>query len=213
MAGRKFHAENQQLLKMHLLFFVLLEMYTLSHVHAFPDGSIAPACDSMIPTHPSNVPQSTIAPYRVRADRRTYRPGDMIRVTLESVNNTDFEGFMLQARTTSSHSAVGYFMPGNTSLVRLHNCFNTENSTISHSAANEITKIEVMWVAPLTSARDNIMFCATFVKNYAEFWTMVSSNTILLSSSPAPAENLLMLAFCNLIAVIGLFRSSSLSLL
>ncbi|XP_047676882.1 putative ferric-chelate reductase 1 [Tachysurus fulvidraco] len=194
---------------MHLLFFVLLELYTLSHVHAFRDGAIAPACDSMIPTHPSNVPQSTIAPYRVRADRRTYRPGDMIRVTLESVNNTDFEGFMLQARTTSSHSAVGYFMPGNTSLARLHNCFNTESSTISHSAANEMTKIEVMWVAPLTSAQDNIMFCATFVKNYAEFWTMVSSNTILLSSSPAPAVNLLMLAFCNLIPVIGLFRSSS----
>lgn len=47
-------------------------------------------------------------------------------VTLETVNNTDFEGFMLQARPASHNSAVGRFMAGNASLVRLHNCFNTE---------------------------------------------------------------------------------------
>ncbi|XP_058269280.1 putative ferric-chelate reductase 1 isoform X2 [Hemibagrus wyckioides] len=195
---------------MYLLLFLLLKMYTLSQVHAYPDGSIAPACDSMIPTHPSFLPQSTVAPYRVTANRTTYTPGDVIRVTLESVNSTEFEGFMLQARTSSGKRTVGYFMPGNASLVRLHDCFSTEKSTISHSAANELTRIEVMWVAPLTSALDNIMFCATFVKNYAEFWTMVNSQTILLSNSPAPAVNLLMMSFCILIALTGLSRASSL---
>ncbi|XP_034166527.2 putative ferric-chelate reductase 1 [Pangasianodon hypophthalmus] len=197
---------------MHLLFFVLLEMYTLSSVHAYPNGDIAPVCDSMMPTHTPFMPQNITEPYRVRVDRRTCRPGDMIRVTLESVDSTEFEGFMLQARPSSGNSAVGYFMPGNASLVRLHNCFNTEKSAISHSGANELTRIEVMWVAPLTAAPEDITFCATFVKNYIEFWTMVSSHTILLSSCPAPAVNCLMMPFCILIAL-GLYSSSSLTLL
>ncbi|KAM9469719.1 putative ferric-chelate reductase 1 [Clarias gariepinus] len=197
---------------MHHWLFVLLATYTLSSVHAYRDGSIAPACDSMTPAHTNYVPQNTTAPYRVTVDRRTCRPGDMITVTLETVDSTKFIGFMLQARPASGKSAVGSFMTETTSLVRLHNCFNNKDSAISHSGENELTQIKFMWTAPPTPAPDNIVLCATFVKSFPEFWTMVSSPTILLSDSPAPTVNCLMMAFCILIAL-GHFRSTPLPLL
>ncbi|XP_060799496.1 putative ferric-chelate reductase 1 [Neoarius graeffei] len=225
---------------MRLLFFALLGMCTMISVHAFSNGSIAAVCDSMTPTHGDFGSQNTTAPYRVRVDRSTCEPGEMIKVTLESVNGTEFKGFMLQARPSSTKTAVGYFMAGNDSLVRLHNCFNTEKSAISHSAANNQSCIEVTWVAPNTSAPANITFCATFVQQYEKFWIMVGSPPVLLSShtgppssptdppssptdppssptgppsnSPALAVNCLMMPLCILIAL-RLFRASSLTLL
>ncbi|TSN03382.1 ADAMTS-like protein 2 [Bagarius yarrelli] len=83
-------------------------MCTLNSVYAYPNGSVAAVCDTMIPFHPSYEPKNTLAPYRVTVDRRTYRPGD--------------------------------------------------KSTISHSTPNKLTRLEVMWVAPLTVALDNVTF-------------------------------------------------------
>ncbi|KAF7700269.1 putative ferric-chelate reductase 1 [Silurus meridionalis] len=197
---------------MRLFFLVLFEMYTLSSVHAYPDGSVASACNTMLPNHPSFEPQTTTALYRVTVNRVACRPGDMITVTLESVNSIKFEGFMLQALPTSGKGAQGSFMAGDARLVRLHNCFNIEKSTISHSGPNEITQLEVMWVAPPSPAPSNITFCATIVRNYTEFWTMVKSPPILLSNSPTLAVNCLMMLF-NILIALGLFRSSSLTLL
>ncbi|KAI4893228.1 hypothetical protein NFI96_025575, partial [Prochilodus magdalenae] len=169
---------------MWLLFFMVLGLSSVRLSSAYADGSVADACGSMVPGHTGFTPQMTNPPYRVRVNRSTYTPGESLTVTLEAVQSgTDFQGFMLQARRTAGGAPVGSFSSTNTGMFRLHKCFNMENSTISHASANLKTQFVATWVAPLSPSLGNIEFCATFVKDYSNFWTMVSSNTVLADSS------------------------------
>ncbi|XP_017576667.1 putative ferric-chelate reductase 1 [Pygocentrus nattereri] len=188
---------------MNLLLSVLVGICCWRLSSAYSDGSVAAVCDSMLPGHIGINPQTTTPPYRVRVNCSTYGPGDRITVTLEaSQNGTNFQGFMLQARRTAGGTAGGSFRATNTSQFRLHSCFNMENSSISHASGEPKSLFEATWVAPLTPSLGNIQFCATFVRDYAEFWTMVSSG--ILSDGSVNKVSADAMCFCVLAALAGL---------
>ncbi|KAM9324791.1 putative ferric-chelate reductase 1 [Gastrophryne carolinensis] len=59
-----------------LIFFVGL----LTFVFGYPDGKISSACDSMLPQHGGNGPQSSAAPYAITVSKNSFNAGDTITV-------------------------------------------------------------------------------------------------------------------------------------
>ncbi|XP_072547801.1 putative ferric-chelate reductase 1 [Salminus brasiliensis] len=200
------YSKTRRLWKMGLLLLVLVGMSCMGFSSAYSNGSVSSVCVSMLPGH-DNAAQTTAPLYQVRVNSTSYRPGDSIMVMLEAVDSgTGFRGFMLQARRTANGAAVGSFSSANTSLFRLHDCFSGMNSTISHASDRNKTNFEATWVAPLTSSPGNIEFCATFVKNYSHFWTMVRS-PIVTSASSVVSLSAQVTGFCVLTALAVIFSS------
>ncbi|XP_075792719.1 putative ferric-chelate reductase 1 [Pelodiscus sinensis] len=150
-------------------------------VLGFPSGNISPACDSMLPVHDNSVSQTTSAPYKISISNTSFDPGNKITVTLQTIDNSSFEGFLLQARAVRGNSIVGTFQiidPNTQGLL----CNQLENSSVSHTSSSRKQYVTAVWVAP--SGTGNVQFRATVVQHFKVFWTDVRSQTLLSSSSP-----------------------------
>ncbi|KAJ8270316.1 hypothetical protein GJAV_G00112890 [Gymnothorax javanicus] len=155
----------------------------------------------MMPRHGSSTPQTTMPPFTISTSKSTYSPGDTLMVTLKATSSSQFEGFMLQARVGGSTDPVGSFPSFNSSIARTLDCNNSPNSTISHRSANNLRTLEATWEAPSNSTPGDIMFCATFVKEFNEFWVNVNSPAVRMSSSTLniPPSNFILLAVAGLL--------------
>uniref|UniRef100_K7G745 Putative ferric-chelate reductase 1 n=1 Tax=Pelodiscus sinensis TaxID=13735 RepID=K7G745_PELSI len=160
---------------------LLLAVRSISIVLGFPSGNISPACDSMLPVHDNSVSQTTSAPYKISISNTSFDPGNKITVTLQTIDNSSFEGFLLQARAVRGNSIVGTFQiidPNTQGLL----CNQLENSSVSHTSSSRKQYVTAVWVAP--SGTGNVQFRATVVQHFKVFWTDVRSQTLLSSSSP-----------------------------
>jgi hypothetical protein len=81
---------------------------------AVPDSELKIACEDMTPRHPGYVPQNwqhVPCPYRLLVDTVPVRPGDLVNLTLVSIDDSiPFKGFMVQARDADGY-ALGTFLP------------------------------------------------------------------------------------------------------
>ncbi|KAG9264787.1 putative ferric-chelate reductase 1 [Astyanax mexicanus] len=193
---------------MSLLLSVLVGMCSIGWGSAYSIGNISVVCDTMMPGH-GYVPQNTTPPFRITASNTTYAPGDTITVSLSSTQSgTVFVGFMLQALRTVNGAPVGSFSSSNNSLFRLHSCSSVTNSTISHATGADKAQFVATWVAPPGSSPGNIQFCATFVKNFVQYWTMVKS-PVITSASTVISVSALVLCSSVLTALTVIFRTVS----
>ncbi|GLD73873.1 putative ferric-chelate reductase 1, partial [Lates japonicus] len=129
----------------------------------FPNGSVAFSCGNMMPVHPPFTPSTTSPPFTLSTSSATYRPGGHITVTVEVVNSssTEFQGFLLQARSTQGHTLlwpVGKFTNINTTLFTALHCKNMENSTVSQASGAKRKKVQLTWEAPSNSHYGDIYF-------------------------------------------------------
>lgn len=83
-------------------------------IEAVSDTLLKIACEDMTPRHPGYEPenlQNVPCPYRLLVDTVPVRPGDLVNLTLVSVDDSmPFKGFMIQARDADDH-ALGTFLP------------------------------------------------------------------------------------------------------
>ncbi|XP_076817142.1 uncharacterized protein LOC143462762 isoform X2 [Clavelina lepadiformis] len=160
---------------------LLLLLVTSPTSRAFSNGNIPlSACDDMTPQHPGTGPQPlTISPFSIQLPYETYYPGISIPVTLNG-NETDFQGFYVQARTFFDFEQFGSFE--GTNLTRTHSCETSyENSAISNTAShtfnwrnNPNSTLVLPWKPPDDAVQD-IRFRATFVQSFTVFWVNVQS--------------------------------------
>ncbi|XP_018535158.1 putative ferric-chelate reductase 1 [Lates calcarifer] len=161
----------------------------------FPNGSVAFSCGNMMPVHPPFTPSTTSPPFTLSTSSATYRPGGHITVTVEVVNNssTEFQGFLLQARSTQGHTLlwpVGKFTNINTTLFTALHCKNMENSTVSQASGAKRKKVQLTWEAPSNSHYGDIYFSATLVQDYTAFWVQLNSSSLRLDSIGNSAQDL-----------------------
>ncbi|TKS80417.1 ADAMTS-like protein 2 [Collichthys lucidus] len=159
----------------------------------FPNGSVAFSCGNMMPVHPPFSPSTSSPPFTLSPSSATYRPGGVISVTVEVVKNssTEFQGFLLQARSRKEHAVmwpVGKFINLDTTLFTVLHCNNMENSAVSQASGAKRKKIQLTWEAPSNSNHGDIYFSATLVQNYRTFWVQLNSSTLELNSGRHSAD-------------------------
>ncbi|XP_003197897.2 putative defense protein 3 [Danio rerio] len=158
---------------MYIQFVLLVFVLNLQAVTAYPHGRVSGVCSSMVPGHNGTYSSTNLdSPYTVTSDVLYYTDGQVITVTLQG-NNTEFRGFLLQAR--NGMEPVGTFtIVGNSS--QLLNC-GTEGSAVSHNSSTLKSTVVAQWNAPNINNTD-IQFRATFVQNFSVYWVGVASPLI-----------------------------------
>ncbi|XP_056379295.1 putative ferric-chelate reductase 1 [Hyla sarda] len=148
----------------------------LDTVFGYPNGQISASCDSMLPVHGNNGPQSSVSPYNITVSNKTFSPGDVITVTIQSISGTaSFKGFLLEARSVGGNWITGTFTTTDPNA-QILTCSTQANSAVSHTNNNLKTTISASWTAP--QGAGPVQFRATVLNNYSTFWTGVLSEII-----------------------------------
>lgn len=90
--------------------FITLGLYSLLFHAALAYSSGAPkgACETMTPNHGPSA-QKVESPYQVTLDKRYYKVGEPVGVTIKSSGNDIFKGILVQARAVNGNTAIGTF--------------------------------------------------------------------------------------------------------
>ncbi|XP_073499167.1 putative ferric-chelate reductase 1 [Phyllobates terribilis] len=144
-------------------------------VFGYPNGQISASCDSMLPTHGSNGPQSSVAPYTITVSKTTFVPGDVINVTIQSKSAANlFKGFLLEARLVGGNGITGTFTTSD-AKTQILTCAQA-NAAVSHTNNDQKSSITALWTAP--QGAGPVRFRATVLSSYDTFWTGVETDII-----------------------------------
>lgn len=128
-----------------VLVFALLCIKCIS---GFAGGAGTDACTSMIPGHNQILPQAIPAPISITTPTNNLRQGQNMTMTLQSLNDFAFAGFMVQVRVAPGGTqVVGRF---HTSAgMRSVNCLALPHDTVvTHINNSPKVRVEFVWEAP-----------------------------------------------------------------
>lgn len=181
---------------------MVLLLVTIKSVRSWPNGAPYKTCVNGFPKHSGSDQQLTPPPFEIVVNESTYRPLQVLQVTLRSKDQTKFLGFQIGARLASSSISsssssssssfgedtdviLGEWIAHDDQTTRLqywypekhgtHNCATHRNKTAKE-------QIVLLWRAPSQNVGD-IVFRSGFVKNYDTFWSGVESPIIRSQSS------------------------------
>lgn len=148
------------------------------HGDAFSTGPPSSVCRTMMPSHLEE-PSTDQSPYVVTFNRRSQQSSrQSFNVTISSPSGSTFKGFLLQARKARGQNAgrvVGTFVsPPRRSPMKLV----CNSKAVSHRIARRQNSITATWRAPLTATDEQIIFTATVVQTYRNFWVNVTSQLL-----------------------------------
>lgn len=170
----------------------LLSLLLVPPVLSYANGKVSKACSGMEPHHHSRG-QTSPSPYQLQANSSTYRPGELVQVTLWGQS---FEGFLLQARDPAQDdpAALGSFVLTDPRSSQLLNCNKHKDSAVSHTSKSLKSLVRVLWRPP-SDPPTQVQFLVTVVSHYDKFWVKVPGPIISLHGvTPRPPESLLTLA-------------------
>ncbi|KAH6930288.1 hypothetical protein HPB50_012448 [Hyalomma asiaticum] len=122
--------------------FVRLAVFVVALIaacFAHPDGAPESACETMIPKHNDSVAGSA-APFRLVQDKRDFKGGDHVAVTLSS-SGTPFKGFFVKA-FDEHNKEIGEF-EGSSDTKPVTKC-----SGVTHTNSLEKIAVKLIWKAP-----------------------------------------------------------------
>lgn len=158
-----------------MMWAVLFLVVLLSAADAYPDGPPPDACVHMTPGHVPNPPGAHAdSPYSVDilGGVYNYSANQEIRV---KISGGAYKGFFIQARAAdgSSTDPLGIFVyPPKSTEIR--DCSGFNSSAIAHTNSNQKRGKTFTWIAP-EEFYDPIVFVATVVRNYANYWVQLPS--------------------------------------
>lgn len=161
----------------------------MSQVWGYSSGPPLSKCETVLPAHSRNEPQSGASPYSISVSNSSYTTGESLTVTIQGSGSKKFKGFILQARGSDSSVAwpVGEFTEIPADGAQVLFCAGGDlKSTAAHKNPNktEWSSLQFTWTAPAQSA-GNITFIATIVENFTTFWRKIESPVV----TGPPAEN------------------------
>ncbi|XP_047445092.1 putative ferric-chelate reductase 1 [Mugil cephalus] len=179
-------------LKVALSLLVAVCVWRVDVCVCFPNGSVAISCGSMMPVHPPFTPSATVPPVTVSTSSATYRPGEVITVTVEVMKNssTEFQGFLLQARSKKQQTVLwplGKFTNIDSTQFTALDCKDMKNSSVSQASGVKKRKVQLTWEAPSNSNYGDIYFSATLIQDYTTFWVQLNSSSVRLNSTGSSA--------------------------
>ncbi|GFT94439.1 reelin domain-containing protein [Nephila pilipes] len=146
--------------KLLLTAFILIN----SQAQGYPHGAPMDLCDTISPMRTQGLPQSNDAPYVLWQTAISYKPGQVINVSiLRRRSDSTFEGFMVQAIDKISGKYVGRFLDAE-GLHLLDEC-----SAVMQNDNKSKTSIQLAWVAPLNQ-RGDVIFRGTIIEKKTKYY-------------------------------------------
>ncbi|KAH7946193.1 hypothetical protein HPB49_021317 [Dermacentor silvarum] len=135
---------------------------------AHPDGAPESACATMIPEHKDAVGEvaGTSTPFKLVQDKRDFKAGDVVAVTLSS-SDTPFKGFFVKAFDENNKEIGQFEASSDTKAV-------TKCSGVTHTSNAPKTTVKAVWKAP-EGATGKVHFRATVVIDYHKHVTGLQS--------------------------------------
>ncbi|XP_060560412.1 putative defense protein [Ruditapes philippinarum] len=138
---------------------VFLLLVLLESSAGYRLGPPLSACSDMYPTGHNNSSQTIASPFTFILNTTTYRPGDVIKVFLNSSGDWFMEGALIQVRAKNCKGltvpAVGtFFTEENEDFLETFNCFGETASALRHYAHYHIYNRTFYWTAPSVSVGD-----------------------------------------------------------
>lgn len=166
---------------------LLLALLAFRSFDCWPDGAPFKTCINRFPKHGGQNQQQTPSPYVISINQTTYRPSQVLQVTLTSTTRTAFRGFQIGARLSTSSSGedndviVGEWISHDERTTRLQYWYPQKSGTkncATHLNNNDKEEIVLHWRAPSENV-GNIVFRSGFVKDFDTFWSDVQSGEII----------------------------------
>ncbi|KAG8191009.1 hypothetical protein JTE90_010867 [Oedothorax gibbosus] len=141
-------------------------MLLVGVVGAWPSGAPSKACDSLMPQHGANRPQSArSAPYTLVQSTDSYRPGDQVIVYVRG--SVPFKGLLIQAFDPRTNATLGEWVEGG-GLKQLAEC-----AAMSHADNRDKKAATLVWRAP--TQHGNVRFRGTVVQQFNTFYHGLSA--------------------------------------
>ncbi|XP_046453479.1 putative defense protein isoform X2 [Daphnia pulex] len=163
-------------------FFVLCLAILIIAQIAFskPDGAPIAACEDMTPDHFVK-PQSSVCPFTSKLAREEMWSNGTVEVTLEH-DRDEFKGFFMMAfdGTGSDSSPIGTFSSDLKGKGKAIDCRRdgTKNA-VTHKDRSLKNSVVATWTPP-EDFDGTVVFKATFVKSFDEFWVKQLSPTLIV---------------------------------
>ncbi|XP_042146089.1 putative ferric-chelate reductase 1 [Ixodes scapularis] len=135
-----------------------------------PDGADDEACAHLFPYHgyiAKSAAEGRAEGYRLVQNKKDYKPGDVITVTLSS-EASPFMGFLIKAFDENEMDVGSFRSTGPDSRAFSH-C-----SGITHTSKNLKKKVVAQWLAP-EDRSGKVHFKVTVVKEFKDFYHAIPS--------------------------------------
>ncbi|XP_076305185.1 ferric-chelate reductase 1-like [Tachypleus tridentatus] len=145
---------------------VFLSVHAYFPGNCWPNGAPVNVCDDMTPRHGQNRPQpSRYSPYQITQSANSYRPGDVLQVTITGNGGTPFKGLMVKAYDPETGRPIGLFKGG----LGLKTLEDQGCLAITHKDSFPKKAAVIHWVAPNYSGQ--VAFKTTIVENFNNYFT------------------------------------------
>ncbi|XP_061191453.1 putative ferric-chelate reductase 1 isoform X2 [Saccostrea echinata] len=174
--GYCFRGKSSSEPEMGLIQYVFLTLtVSVWHIYGYSSGAPSFTCPSMMPSHGSFKPKTNPARYyQITSSTSSYTPGESVSVTITALNGEQFKGYLIRAQDEGTGNPVGTFRIAQGGKLQ---CGPTSNEAVTHTTGALKTTETFTWMAP-ANAIGNIVFVATIVKSYKDFWTDVRSSPV-----------------------------------
>ncbi|CAC5367225.1 unnamed protein product [Mytilus coruscus] len=166
----------------------LLTSFVFRKIEGYSDGAQDFSCRDMRPSH-GPPPKATLPPYNLTASNNTYKPGDVINITLQSSSETSFKGYIIAAKDNATRSLIlGRFTDAATG--KTINCGSSGVGAVTHQNNELKSTLQFKW-EPTADTIEPIVFIATVVEVEISFWMDITTEVVTpeIPVSPSPTTN------------------------
>ncbi|GFO36501.1 ferric-chelate reductase 1-like, partial [Plakobranchus ocellatus] len=147
-------------------------------VSCYSRGAPFSTCLTRYPKHSHTMTQSTDSPFTISFNPSSYKPNEIITVTIsDQIEGKPFLGFQTAGFRESDNplEIVGQFEKFPKEKAKIFTCFGGLKNMVTHQNNEPVTNATFEWRAPPYNAGE-IKFKATVVEDYTIFWTDVEAN-------------------------------------
>ena len=168
---------------------LLLTLLAANESLGRPDGAPIQACDNMVPNHGVSQKPLETAAHRVTAAHTS--AGYTVTISGKpGAPATPFKGFFVQARATAGGSGPlgSWDVTASKSVAKGVNCGGRLATGVTHVDRNQKNGVSLRWVPPKDLGAGKVIFVATVVQDFNNFWVGIQSEPINVAKAGPAAS-------------------------
>jgi len=153
----------------------------IDRTSSFSMGAPDSACVGMTPGH-AHESQTGLPPANLTLTSYIVLPGKMIGIELVATDNSQFKGFIIQARSVKQKDQqIGSFVVSGDDASYM-TCGRGIHNSITHRKSNGKSSVKAQWRAP-SDFEGEVLFRYTCLKEYQTFWVGLETAPVRITRS------------------------------
>lgn len=159
--------------------YLLMSALIAAQVTAFPNGAPRSACASMAPIHMLFGAQDVEAPFSLLVSSPQANAGSFVTVTLQADGDSDFRGYMIQARSGAETTGLGSWDTEGSQGKTL-DCPGGTANAVTHASRMRRRSETFLWTPP-ADFQGQVTFKATVVVGFRTYYTDLLSTPVTVA--------------------------------